>query len=82
MNPRKRILTALEHKEPDRIPVDLGATESSGVTGVAYNRLKKHLGVRGRTQIYDICQMISKVEEPVISQVGSDAMPLLVEPRE
>ena len=81
MNPRERILTALEHKEPDRIPVDLGATESSGITGVAYNKLKKHMGLEGRTRIYDIYQMICKVEEPVVEMVGSDAIPLLIEPR-
>ena len=82
MNSRDRILTALEHKEPDRIPVDLGATESSGITGVAYNRLKKHLGLSGRTRIYDISQMVCKVEEPVLRTVGSDAVPLLIEPRD
>jgi uroporphyrinogen decarboxylase len=82
MNSRDRILTALEHREPDRVPVDLGATESSGITGVAYNRLKTYLGLSGRTQIYDLSQMICKVEEPVVRSVGSDALPLLIEPRD
>jgi uroporphyrinogen decarboxylase len=82
MDSRNRILTALKHREPDRVPVDLGATESSGITGVAYNRLKKHLGLGGRTQIYDIYQMICKVEGPVLRKVCSDAVPLLVEPRD
>ena len=81
MNSRNRILTALEHKEPDRVPVDLGGTESSGITGIAYNLLKKHLGFSGRTQIYDISQMICKVERPVVESVCSDAVPLLIEPR-
>ncbi|MFC1716675.1 uroporphyrinogen decarboxylase family protein [Candidatus Poribacteria bacterium] len=81
MNSRNRILTALEHREPDRVPVDLGGTESSGITGVAYNRLKKHLNLSGRTQIYDISQMICKVEWPVVESVASDAVPLLMEPR-
>ncbi len=82
MDSRNRILTALKHGEPDKVPVDLGATESSGITGVAYNRLKKCLRLGGRTQIYDIYQMICKVEEPVLRKVGSDAIPLLVEPRD
>lgn len=82
MDSRNRILTALKHREPDRVPVDLGATESSGMTGVAYNRLKKYLRLGGRTQIYDIYQMICKVEEPVLRKVSSDAIPLLVEPRD
>ena len=40
MTPRERIAAALAHREPDRVPVDLGATESSGIMAVAYNRLK------------------------------------------
>jgi len=28
MSPRERILTALSRKEPDRLPVDLGATHN------------------------------------------------------
>jgi uroporphyrinogen decarboxylase len=82
VNSRDRILTALEHKEPDRVPVDLGATESSGITGIAYNRLKRYLRLSGRTQIYDISQMICKIEEPVVESAGSDAIPLLIEPRD
>ena len=82
MNSRDRILTALQHKEPDKVPVDLGATESSGIAGVAYNRLKRHLRLGGRTQIYDIGQMICKVEEAVIREVGGDAVPLLIEPQD
>ena len=37
MTPRERINAALRHEEPDRIPVDLGASESSGIMGIAYN---------------------------------------------
>jgi len=81
MTSRERIQGALTHQEADRIPVDLGASESSGITGIAYNRLKAHLGLAGRTQIYDIVQMIAKVEEPVLDYVGADALPLLIEPR-
>lgn len=31
MTGKERVLTALNHKEPDRVPFDLG---SSGVTGI------------------------------------------------
>jgi len=82
MTHRERILKTLQHKEPDRIPVDLGATESSGIMGIAYNRLKKHLGITGKTQIYDMMQMIAKVEMPVVKAVDADAIPLLIEPKQ
>jgi uroporphyrinogen decarboxylase len=81
MTSRERIVAALQHRQPDRIPVDLGASESSGIMGIAYNRLTDHLGIDGPTQIYDIGQMIAKVKEPVLDEVGADAMALLIEPR-
>lgn len=82
MTHRERIISALQHEEPDRVPVDLGSTESSGIMAIAYNRLKKHLGLSGRTQIFDIMQMIAKVEDPVVEAVGSDAVALLIEPKQ
>lgn len=82
MTPRERIIAALQHKEPDRVPIDLGATDSSGIMGIAYNRLKKHLRISGRTQVFDIIQMIAKVELPVVEAVGSDAVPVLIEPKQ
>jgi len=81
MTSRERISAALRHEEPDRIPVDLGASESSGIMGIAYNALRVHLGLGRRTQIYDISQVIAKVEEPILDRVGADALPLLTEPR-
>lgn len=82
MTHRQRIEAALAHREADRIPVDLGASESSGIHAVAYNRLKRHLGLTGgRTQVYDLSQMIAKVEPEVLERVGADAMPLLIEPQ-
>ena len=81
MTHRERIISALKHKEPDRVPVDLGSTESSGIMAIAYNRLKKHLGISGRTRIFDIMQMIAKVDRPVVEAVGSDALALLIEPK-
>ena len=82
MTSRERILCALEHREPDRIPVDLGGTESSAITVIAYNRLKRYLGIQGgRSQIFDLVSQIAKIEEAVLEKVGSDVVPLLIEPR-
>ena len=47
MTSRERIEAALAHREADRIPVDLGASESSGIHGIAYNRLKAFLELKG-----------------------------------
>ena len=52
MNSRERILTAIEHRQPDHVPVDLGTTSSSGISTIAYGNLKKHLGLtQGNTLV-------------------------------
>lgn len=45
MNSRDRLRMALNHQEPDRVPMDLGATRNSGITMPAYQRLVKYLGL-------------------------------------
>ena len=45
MNSRQRVLMALNHQEPDRPPVDLGATENTTITRIAYQNLRLHLGL-------------------------------------
>jgi uroporphyrinogen decarboxylase len=54
MNHRERIVTAVHHQEPDRVPIDLGGTRSTTLTAVAYARLKGHLGItEGDTYVFD-----------------------------
>ena len=39
--------------------LDLGATPSSGISAIAYNNLKKHLGLTGgQTRIFDVVQQV------------------------
>ena len=54
MNHRERVMAALNHQEPDRMPIDFGAMRSTGIMAIAYNRLKAHLGIEGgATRLYD-----------------------------
>jgi uroporphyrinogen decarboxylase len=45
MNGRERLLTALDHQEPDRVPFDLGGTQVTGIHTVAYRGLRERLGL-------------------------------------
>jgi uroporphyrinogen decarboxylase len=75
MTSRERILAAIEHREPDRVPVDLGATPSSGISAIAYGRLKRHLGfTQGRTRVYDVVQQLAQPEDSVLDRFGIDAV--------
>ncbi|UCG00115.1 MAG: hypothetical protein JSV89_11380 [Spirochaetaceae bacterium] len=43
MNPRERLLAALNHKETDHVPLDLGSTGTSTINIRAYNNLREAL---------------------------------------
>ena len=77
MNSRQRVLTALRHQEPDRVPVDLDGMRSTGIMAIAYNRLKAHLGLTGgETRLYDVMQQLAHPEPPVLERFGVDVLPL------
>jgi len=81
MTSRERVTQTLRHKEPDKIPLDIGGTESSGFTGIAYNNLKAYLGkAPGKTQIFDTYQQITKIEPHLREFLQIDTVPLLIEP--
>ncbi len=77
MNSRERVLTALEHQIPDRVPIDFSGHRSSGIMAIAYNQLKKHLGITsGNIYVYDMVQQLAIVEEPILDRFGIDTIEL------
>lgn len=82
MTSRQRILTILKHKEPDRVPVDLGGMDSTGITAVVYNQLKNYFGLkRENCKVYDPLQQTVIVEDNVLKRVKADVVALLLKPR-
>jgi uroporphyrinogen decarboxylase len=83
MNHRQRVLTALRHQEPDRVPMDLGGTMDSTIMAVPYQVLRKHLGLgAGTTRVADVYQHTALVEEDVRQALGVDVMFVSDEPNE
>ncbi len=75
MNARERVLSAIGHKEPDKIPVDLGATPSSGISAIAYNHLIQYLGLENKAnKVYDVVQQVTQPEEEVLNLFQVDAV--------
>src|SRR5512139_3431468 len=73
MNPRERVLLALNHKEPDRIPVDLGATIVSSITRRSYIDLKSSLGMPlEEIKMLDYVQQLPYVDEDLMQRFGVD----------
>ena len=60
MTPRERVMAALDHQEPDRVPVDLAQAGGDGITLVAYQNLVRHLGLPPRQ-----ARMMSRLAQSV-----------------
>jgi uroporphyrinogen decarboxylase len=77
MNSRQRILTALNHCESDCVPVDFSGHRSSGISGMAYARLRDFLGLEKRpVRIYDPVQQLAVVDADVLDRFGIDTIEL------
>ncbi|NLX23839.1 MAG: methyltransferase [Phycisphaerae bacterium] len=75
MTSRERVLAAINHLEPDRVPIDCGAMRSTGIQAIAYNRLKKHLGIdQGHTRTFDMIQQLAEPEDFYLDRFGIDAI--------
>ena len=75
MTRRERVLSSISHRQPDQVPVDLGATPSSGISAIAYSRLRQALGVKqGRVRIYDVVQQLAQPEEWFLDRFGVDVV--------
>jgi len=64
--PRERIKRAIEHKDIDRVPLDLGATTTTGIHYFALHNLKKFLNIEiCNPEIISIYLQNAKVSEEV-----------------
>jgi uroporphyrinogen decarboxylase len=72
---RERILAAIGHRQPDKVPVDFGSTPSSGISAIAYGRLKQYLGLtQGQTRLYDVVQQLAQPEDFILDRFGVDVI--------
>jgi uroporphyrinogen decarboxylase len=77
MTRRERVLCAIGHREPDKVPIDLGSMRSTGITAVAYGKLKKYLGIScGSTDVYDVVQQLAQPEDPILDYFEADVIDL------
>lgn len=75
MSSRERVLATINHEEPDKIPIDLGSTPSSGISAIGYHKLKKYLGMnKGHTRIYDVVQQLAQPEDEIIEYFKIDVL--------
>ncbi len=72
---RERVLATIDHREPDRLAVDLGSNPSAGISAVAYANLVKHLGLADqRTRVYDVVQQLAQPSDEFLDHFRIDAV--------
>lgn len=77
MNSRERVLTALNHQEPDRVPIDLGGTVVSTIAIPTYAALRRHLGLpETPIQTLEFVQQVARVDEDAMDRLGVDVIPV------
>ncbi len=77
MTSKERVMAALEHREPDKVPVDFSGHRSSGIMAIAYAKLKEHLGITtGDIYVYDLVQQLAVVEPEVLDRFQVDVVEL------
>ena len=81
MTSRERVLAVIAHREPDRVPVDLGSTPSSGISALAYSALVRELGKRdggaprdARPLVYDVVQELAQPADWMLDRLGIDVV--------
>ncbi len=71
MTSRERLLTALDHRQPDRVPMDLGGNQT-GIHKFAYEKLLARLGLKEEIVIMDLVQQLAKPSEAVLQRLRVD----------
>ncbi len=74
MNSRERILSAINHRQPDKVPIDLGSSTVTGISATAYNNLKSYLKITTPTRVFDVVQQLANVDMKILELFGVDAL--------
>jgi uroporphyrinogen decarboxylase len=78
MNARERVVATLNHQEPDKVPIDMGSTENTTISRIAYINLREYLGLPADPQPYVISRMMDSVfpQEDLLQRYQIDFRPV------
>ncbi len=72
MTSRERFHRAINHQEPDRVPIDVGQDFHNGLHEVAYRNLLAYLGETDEIRIYDQMQHLAVCKQSVLERLHGD----------
>jgi hypothetical protein len=79
MTSKERLQAALEHRQPDRVPVDFGATAVTGIHVSVVHRLRQRLlgDADYRVRVIEPYQMLGEVDDALRAALGIDTYGVL-----
>jgi hypothetical protein len=73
MSSRSKVQTALDHREPDAVPIDFGSTAVTGLHVSAVAALRDHYGLERRpVRVHEPYQMLGLLDEDLKQAIGVD----------
>ncbi len=82
MNSRERVITSLNHREPDRVPIDFGGLHTS-IHHIGHKRLLEYLKIpEDNTIILDRFQMVVFPHKQLLEKFHTDILPVFPDPGE
>jgi uroporphyrinogen decarboxylase len=74
MDSRERMLLALNHKQGDRIPLDIGGMAQSGMHHKVYTAMREYYGLgRKDPELINIITQAARIDEELMDKMGADA---------
>jgi uroporphyrinogen decarboxylase len=80
MTPRERVLYALNHEEPDRVPLFLGASGATTMLTPLYEKVKKHFGIDAPTRFINEETQQVMIDPRIRDLLGADGQPVIPGP--
>lgn len=75
MTSRQRVIEAINHRVPDRVPFDLGMYTASGISAFAYQNLREYLGLStDHIEIFECVQILPRVQEDILQKLHCDCI--------
>ena len=77
MNSRERVLTALSHQQPDKVPLDVGGTFCTTLHVSCVAQLREYYGLKGMAKLAHPGNMTGIVEDDLKEAMGVDIQEML-----
>ncbi len=80
MTHRQRLLAALNHQEPDLIPLDFGTGGNTSPVPEVYTRLAAHYGLGSEVKLVPHIMRLAQVDEQILNALEIDTRPVYMNP--